>query len=190
MRTKTWFIGLIAITLALSSCSPSFNTYSDSMFQGKRMLDVGDYAGARNDFVRAAQAQPDAYSYAYAATASYKMNDFKGAEQFIRDAERLDGRTFAYLRILGYKALIFLGEGRQKEGFDALRDYIATYGNLYPLTTLREVEAMWKTGRVDLPLLERLLDEQINTYENDLWDFYNTGTGWYGQRYRRTLSLP
>ncbi|OPY60098.1 MAG: hypothetical protein A4E57_04556 [Syntrophorhabdaceae bacterium PtaU1.Bin034] len=178
-----------ALAAALFGCSPSFNIYEDNMFQGKRLLGRGEYAQARDDFVRAAQAQPDAYSYAFAATASYKMNDLASADRFIQEAMRLDGRTFSYLRILGYRALILLAEGKQKEGLDALHDYLVAYERAYPLTTISQVQDMWNTGRVNLPLLELLLDEQIRTYEDDIEQFYSTGTGWYGDRYRRAF-LP
>ena len=48
--------------------------------------------------------------------------------------------------------------------------------------SIGRVERMQRTGRVDLPVLEKLLDEQITTYENDLEQFWGEGTGWYGQR--------
>ncbi len=183
-------VALLAVSVLLAGCSPSFTTYADNMFQGKRLLRVGEYAQARDDFVRASQAQPDAYSYAFAATASYKMNDLASAEQYIERAEKLDGRTYADLRIWGYKALILLAEGRQQEGLNALGDYIKVYDGLYPLTTIRDVQAMWRTGRINLVLLELIMDEQIRTYENDIETFLDTGTGWYGQRNRSGFTFP
>jgi tetratricopeptide (TPR) repeat protein len=183
-------IVLLLIPFALVGCSASFTAYTDNMFKGKELLQRGNYAGARDDFVKAAQAQPDGWSYAYAATASYKLNDLKSAEHYINQAASLDGRSFAYLRIAGYKALILLAEGRQQEGLDALGNYLTVYGNYYPLQTIEKVRDMRNSGKVHMPILELLLDEQIVTYENDIWDFYNTGTGWYGQRYHRSLSVP
>jgi uncharacterized protein HemY len=152
------------------------------MFQGRRLLDRGEYAQARDEFVKAARTMPDSYSNAFAATASYKLNDMASAERFIQEAATLNGRGYSYLRILAYRALILLKEGR-KEGFDALRDYLAIYQNEYPLTSILKVEAMVRTGNVNLSLLEALLDEQLRTYESDIDQFLSSGTGWYGMKY-------
>jgi hypothetical protein len=91
---------------------------------------------------------------------------------------------------MAYKSLILLTQGRQKEGLEALQDYLSAYGGSYPLNTIRDVQAMWSSGRINLPVLELTLDEQITTYEHDIDEFYRTATGWHGQRYRRVLSSP
>jgi tetratricopeptide (TPR) repeat protein len=157
--------------------------YKQEMFQGRRLLDREQYAQARDEFVKAARMMPDSYSNAFAATASYKLNDTAGAERFIQEAAKLDGKGYSYLRILAYRALILLKEGRQKEGLDTLRDYLATYQNENPLTSILRVEAMVRTGNVNPPLLEALLDEQLRTYESDIDQFLSNGTGWYGMKY-------
>lgn len=183
MSKPLQYLGLLFIGLVLSGCSATFSAYRDNMFNGINMLQRGRYAEARADFVKASQAQPDAYSYAFAATAAYKMNDVKGAEEYLQQAERLDGRSFAALRMAGYRALVLLGEGRRKEGLDALGTYLDLYRNVYPLRTIRDVQDMWRSGTVNLPLLELLIDEQVRTYEEEIWQYYSTGTGWYGNRY-------
>ncbi len=175
-------IVLLAFSATLLSCSTPYYTYKQEMFQGRHLLDRGEYAQARDEFVKAARMMPDSYSNAFAATASYKLNDMAGAERFIQEAAKLNGRGYSYLRIIAYRALILLKEGK-KEGFDALRDYVAIYQNEYPLTSILQVEAMVRTGNVNLGLLEALLDDQLRTYESDIEQFLSSGTGWYGMKY-------
>ena len=181
-------IPVILLSFCLFQCA-GWNAYQSNMYGGRMALNVGEYERARQDFLKAAEASPDARSYAYAATASYKMHDLPEARRLVREAERLDGKTYMILRIRGYKALILLAEGREKEGLDALNDYLAVYENAYPLETVRDVERMARSGRVDLPRLEKLLDEQITTYENDLEQFWGTGTGWFGERSSATAAI-
>ena len=185
MARLKW-IPVMLLALCLFQCA---GAYRESIYNGRIALNTGEYARARQDFLKAAEVSPDARSYAYAATASYKMHDLPEAQRLIGEAERLDGKTYMILRIRGYKALILLAEGRQKEGLDALRDYLAVYERAFPLGTVRDVERMAQTGRVDLLRLEKLLDEQITTYENDLEQYWGTGTGWFGQRTSATAVI-
>ena len=181
MRKRVSIV-LLASCATLLACSTPYHTYKQEMFQGKRLLNKGEYAQARDEFVKASRMMPDSYSNAFAATASYKLNDMASAERFIQEAAKLDGKGYSYLRILAYRALILLKEGK-KEGFDALRDYLAVYRNEYPLASSLRVEAMVRTGNVNLSLLETLLDEQLRTYESDIDQFISSGTGWYGMKY-------
>ena len=112
---KIMSIVLLVSSATLLSCSTPYYTYKQEMFQGRRLLDRGEYAQARDEFVKAARTMPDSYSNAFAATASYKLNDMASAERFIQEAATLNGRGYSYLRILAYRALILLKEGR-KEG--------------------------------------------------------------------------
>ena len=152
------------------------------MFEGKQALEREDYAEARQDFAAVARTQPTAGAYAFAATASYKMNDLPDAERFINEASRLDGRSTAGMRILGYKALILLREGRRTEGIDALNAYLS-YSTYYPMRNYRAVADMARTGRVDLPRLERLIDSEVRRYESDMAEYYGEGTGYFAERY-------
>ena len=93
------------------------------LFEGRRALERGDYGPAREDFLKAAQVEPSAEAYAFAATTSYRMNDLEGAQRFINEGLKLDGKSDFYLRILAYKALILFKEGKQEEGLEALRAY-------------------------------------------------------------------
>jgi len=182
MGRLLWVGTVLVLCAALFQCSSSGSIYRSSMFEGRRFLGEGEYKTAEQDFVKATQVAPDARSYAFAATAAYKLKDYTEAERFIEEAARRDGRSYAYLRIVGYRALILLAQGKQKEGLDVLHQYLDAYNRVYPLTTIRDVEQMWKRGKVDLPLLEVLLDDQIDTYENELEEYWSTGTGFYGNR--------
>ena len=111
------------------------------MFDGRRAMDEADYEKARNDFLEAARVEPDARSYAYAATASYKAGDVAGARHLMEEAAKRDGKSYSYLRILGYRALILLREGNGREGLDALGAYIAAYKTCIPLNDDRRRRA-------------------------------------------------
>ena len=76
----------------------------------------GDYGKARENFVRAAKSEPEeACPYAFAATASYKMDDLEAASRFMEQAVKRDRHGDAHIRILGYRAL-YPSEGGQGEG--------------------------------------------------------------------------
>jgi hypothetical protein len=110
------------------------------------------------------------------------MNDLRAAESYIGEAENAAGRNYWYLRIMGYKALILLKENKTGEGMAALKRYIDYYRLVYPMTTIDQVEDMWKSGRIDLKRLEVLLDEQITNYEQEVAQAVTTGTGYYSTR--------
>ena len=175
---------IIACAAALLGCSTAYYTFSSDMSSGKRMLDAGEYNQAREDFIGAAKAEPaEPAPYALAATTSYKMNDLQAASLSITEAAKRDNHGDAYIRIRGYKALILLRQGREKEGLGALHAYIAAYEREYGSQNVREARAMWRSAHIDLPALESLLDRQIETYENDMQQFRSSGTGWFALKY-------
>jgi len=159
----------------------SFRVYSQNLFQGKKEMRRGEFQQARIFFMRALENQRLPEALAFAATASYKMNDMQAAEGYITEAEKQTGRGVSELRIAGYKALIYLKEGRESEGMKALQEYTNLYSHLDPLMNIREVEAMVKKGRVDLGKLEALIDEQSAQYEDEMEQYLSTGTGFYGR---------
>lgn len=172
---------VVVFTLsALLSCASSYSVYRGNLVQGKELMRRGEFQEARTYFVKASEGQRLPESLAFAATASYKMNDVNAAERYITEAEKQDGRGFSELRIAGYKALIYLKEGRKSEGIKALQEYTTLYSHLYPLTNIEEVEAMVKEEKVDLRKLEVLLDEQITWYNDEVEQFQKTRTGFYG----------
>lgn len=172
-------VGMVFILLVLLSCASTYSVYSHNLSRGKELMRQGKFHEARTYFVKAAESQQLPEAYAFAATASYKMNDLRAAERYIADAQKHDGRGFSELRIAGYKALIYLKEGRKDEGMKALQEYTTLYSRMYPLPSIEQVEAMIKEDKVDLVKLETLLDEQITRYENDIDQFQRTGTGFY-----------
>ncbi len=180
MKRILWCIPAIIALLSLS-CSTQWDTYSKDMFHGKRLLRDEEYAEARADFLKAAEAQKWPSAYAFAATASYKMGDLASAEQYVAEAERLDGRDYSYVRTLGYKALILLKEGKQKEGQDALKQYAQVMRSVSSPKGARQVEIWTKQRPVDLAELERLIDAQVYQYESDIEQFQETGTGFYNR---------
>ena len=174
----------IAAMIALLSlaCSSSWNTYSDDMFHGKRLLREEDFANARIDFLKAAEAQRWPSAYAFAATASYKMGDLAGAEQYIAEAERLDGKDYSYVRVLGYKALILLKRGKEEEGQEVLRQYAQVLRSISSPMGARQIEIWMRQQQTDLPGLEKLIDQQVGLYESDVEQYQSTGTGFYQRR--------
>lgn len=159
----------------------SYSVYSQNFFQGKRLLRQGDFLWARIYFTKALESKQWPEALAFAATASYKMNDIEAAERYIADAEKQTGKGVFELRISGYKALTYLKQGKQSEGMKALREYTAMYSYIDPLINIREVEAMAIKGRIDLERLEALLDEQITWREDEIEQYEKTGTGFYGR---------
>lgn len=159
----------------------SHSVYSQNLFQGKRLLRQGDFLWARMYFTKALEGQQWPEALAFAATASYKMNDVEVAERYIADAEKQTGKGVFELRIAGYKALIYLKQGRQSEGMKALQEYTVMYSHLDPLMNIREVETMIIKARIDLGRLEALLDEQITWREDEIEQYEKTGTGFYGR---------
>jgi tetratricopeptide (TPR) repeat protein len=179
-RMTTRLFVVVFTLSALLSCASSYSVYRGNLVQGKELMRRGEFQEARTYFVKASESQRLPESLAFAATASYKMNDVNAAERYITEAEKQDGRGFSELRIAGYKALIYLKEGRKSEGIKALQEYTTLYRNLYPLTNIEEVEAMVKEEKVDLRKLEVLLDEQITWYNDEVEQFQKTRTGFYG----------
>jgi len=181
---KVFCLVIVVCGVALLGCGTAYHTYRSDMDAGKKLLNTGDYSQAREDFIGAGKAQPaEPASYALAATASYKLNDLPAASNSITEAAKRDRHSDAYIRILGYKALILLKQGREKEGLDALQAYIAAYEKEYAPQNVREVRAMWRTAHINLPVLEDLLDGEIEVYESDMQQFRSSGTGWFAQRY-------
>lgn len=178
---KRIFVVMVFI-LSASLSYASYSVYSHNLFQGKQLMKRGDFQEARMHFVRAFEAQKLPEALAFAAAASYKMNDVKAAENYITEAEKQQSKGVSELRIAGYKALIYFKEERTSEGMKALQDYITLYRHLDPLMSIQEVETMIRREKIDLGRLELLLDEQVTWREDEIEQFQKTGTGFYGRR--------
>ena len=181
MKKMLFCIPAIIALLSLS-CSTAWDTYSDDMFHGKRLLREDEYQAARTDFARAAEAQKWPAAYAFAATASYKMGDLASAERYIMEAQRLDGNDYSYVRVLGYKALVLLKEGKEKEGREALQQYAQVLRSISSPMGARQIEVWMRQQNMDLPALENLIDQQVGQYESDIEQYQSTGTGFYSRR--------
>ena len=178
---------LVTLAVILVSCAGPYAASRREVFEGRQLLNRGEYAEAQQAFVKAIAARPSAWAYALAATASYKMNDLPDAQRYIDEAFKMDGTSDAYLRMLAYRALILLKEGRQQEGTQALRHYLDSYKNYYPIPHRGEIERILAGGGGDLARLERLLDEGIDSYESDVAQREGEGTGYMANRYGRPV---
>jgi uncharacterized protein HemY len=159
----------------------SYHVYSQNLFQGKQQMKRGEFVRAQTYFVKALETLPLPEALAFAATASYKINDLKTAEGYLTEAEKKDTGSVNKIRIAGYKALVYLKEGMENEGMKALQEYSTLYSHLDPLINIQEVQAMIKRGSVDLQRLEALMDEQIAWHEDEIEQYEKTGTGFYGR---------
>jgi len=159
----------------------SYRVYSQNIFEGKQQMKRGEFQRAQTYFVKALETMALPEALAFAATASYKINDLKAAEGYVAEAEKKDTGSVTKLRIAGYKALVYLKEGRENEGMKALQEYSNLYGHLDPLINIQEVQGMIMRRNVDLQRLEVLLDEQITWHEEEIEQYEKTGTGFYGR---------
>jgi tetratricopeptide (TPR) repeat protein len=176
--------------LVLVSCAGPETAYRRDMFEGTGYLRAGDYGPAKESFLKAADVVRTPASFAFAATASYKKGDLDDALRYVQEAERVNGRSFAALRIAAYRALVLLKSGRTEEGLTALKAYTDLYRRLLPTTTIQDVERMYLEKHVDLPVLEKLIDEQVNLYESEIRQLHETGTGYLGNRYEQQFLGP
>ena len=183
MKKFPAFLFLAVAALCLASCTTPFMMYQRDMFDGKNLMDHEEYGKARDSFLKAAGIEHDGASYAFSATASYKMRDLPAAYGYIEKAEKANGNFRSYLRISGYKALILLRQGRKTEGMAALKEYIDIYRRSYPLNNLQYVEDMWKQDKVKMELLEVLIDEQVTNYETEVAQMNDTWTGFYERHF-------
>ena len=90
---KMLLLGFLACAATLSGCSTmqQYATYRTDIFKGKQLMSEGDYKPALEDFIKAAGAMPaEPYPYAFAATASYKMDDIGAAARYIQEAAGRD----------------------------------------------------------------------------------------------------
>jgi tetratricopeptide (TPR) repeat protein len=179
---KTIYTGISGIALLFLLCScASFATYSEysrDMFEGKRFFKDQEYKEAQQFFQKAVDTVKDSASLTYLAITCYKTDNLNRAEQLIIEADKLDPNNYIHLRTKGYKALILLKKDK-KEGMAALKEYIDYYRHSDPLMTIDKVEGMWRSGNIDMNKLEDLVEEQVSWWENDVEQYYSTGTGFY-----------
>ncbi|MCX5815793.1 MAG: tetratricopeptide repeat protein [Proteobacteria bacterium] len=180
---KTICAGTVTAIIVLSfvaSCTSlkSYSVYSNNLFLGKKLMKEGEYKQAQEYFAGALKGEKDSTALVCLAVTCYKLNDLDNAEKFVLEAEKVDGNSVNSLRILGYKALILLKKN-DPGGLKALGDYITLYGYLYPLESIEEVKMMYSRQEVDIERLDKLIEEQIKDYEQDMDMFINLKIGFY-----------
>ncbi len=188
-------IGLTATLAALCviafGCSQVNMRARSDMHEGKRALDDGNFVVAEDLFSRAAQLEPSAAAYAFAATAAYNANDLQDAAGFIDAASRFKSTSDVYPRILAYKALIFFRQGRYAEAMEAINAYLAIGKSYYPIRNADTIRRMTAASPIDLVYLQALLEYDVRRYESDINQWESEGTGYfsykYGPPYVRTM---
>ena len=178
------------ILLALvSGCSATYYAYCKDIKHGKDALKSNDYGAAKRSFEEAYQNGRSLDVLMYLAIIDYKTNNLDSAERLIREAETMGIGNYHYLRVLGYWALILLKKNRE-QGLEALDRYVVFYSRIDPLMSIDEVKAMLKTGDIDMARLDKLIEEQVLWYENDIEQYWSTGTGWYASKWGGLVPIP
>ncbi len=154
----------------LASCSSTGT--NGSMVEGKALLDQGKYPQAKSAFLRGGEDRADVAALAFAATAAYKAEDITEAARLLDAADSVREQGGVLLRIAGYKSLVLFAQGKQTAGLDSLKRYINLYNNLgttmlNTVADTRDVERMLKTRRINVAILETVMDRQINSYEDE-----------------------
>jgi tetratricopeptide (TPR) repeat protein len=179
LRRQALYAGCVMAVVFLTSCSTPYSIYSRNVFEGKRLYQFKEYAQARQAFLSAYETEKNVTALAWAATTSYWLNDLTSAETYIRQAEPKARKSVSYFRVTGYKALILLKQGKKDEGLQTLKEYVYAYGHTYISSNLPWIDLMIKTGDVDIPKLQAMLEEDIYAYEEAIGEFESTGTGYY-----------
>jgi hypothetical protein len=178
------------ILLALvSGCSATYHAYCKDMVLGRDALKYNDYGAAKRNFEEAYQSGRSPDALMYLAIIDYKTNDLDSAERLINQAQGMGVGNYHYLRVLGYKALILLKKNRE-QGLEALDRYVVFYSRIDYLMSMGEVKAMLMTGDIDIVRLEKLIEEQVSWYENDIEQYWSTGTGWYADKWGGLAPIP
>jgi len=169
---------IIISIILLCSCSmiKQFNLYTQGIEEGKRYIKNGEYEKARPYFELARKQLNYYLPLVYLSYIDFKANRIDDALRWIEEAERKMVADEYNLRLLGYKALILLKKDRV-EGLKALNIYLENYERVYPLISITEVIRMRDSGDIDEKNLERLIQEQVEFYEDGIEQFLNTRTG-------------
>lgn len=170
---------IIIVSVFLLSCT-TYAVYSKNFLAGKDYFNAGRYDEARKFFDDAAKVESDAAVLTYLAATAYKKGQFEDAAALIGRAEKSSPDRLTYLRMYGYKALIFL-QVDNTLGMKALDDYIKRYGFDYPLDSLEEIKAMKQSGVIDKERLEFLIDEEVEWYEKEMELYIYNNVGFYAR---------
>jgi hypothetical protein len=176
---KLGAVGMVVMVLILASCAStgSYAIYRENLQNGYSNLVAGQYQAAIPQLALAGQTDTTkAMPLALAGQAAYQMGNYAQATQYLADAEkRVNGPDAAYVIIKGYQSLIAFRENKREQGMAALGEYVRVYGrSKLADKSLIPVEAMYKSGNIVVPQLEREINEGMAFYEMKLqqwgWD--------------------
>ena len=177
---------IVFCALAFISCSTQYAAYSKEIYTGKKLLAEKEYAKAKDYFVQASQDQRNSTSLALLGTAYYKMGDIAGAENSIKEAERIDKTSDCYLRILGYKSLILLKQGNP-DGFIALRQYADYVKQLNLPFDMHDIRSMIASQSADTAELDATIEKQVIWYENEMESWNRGEPNYFSDKYGRPM---
>lgn len=176
---KMGAVGMILFLLILASCASTgtYATYRTNLQDGYSSLVGGQYQAAIQQLTLAGQLDTTkAVPLAMAGQAAYQMGNYGQATQYLTEAERrVKGPDAAYVIIKGYQSLVAFRENRREEGMAALGEYVRVYRQSKVADkSLIPVEAMYKSGNIVVPQLEKEINEGMAFYEMKLqtwgWD--------------------
>jgi tetratricopeptide (TPR) repeat protein len=147
---------------------------------GKNLISEKKYDEAARYLGQAARYNLDGAAYTYLAVAAYRQGELNRALGYIVSAEKAPPDMLTSLRMYGYKALILV---RLKDpgAMKALKEYTDRYDAFYPLESINDLKTMWRTGAVDAPRLEAIIEEQLQTHEQDLELYIYNNVGFYAR---------
>jgi hypothetical protein len=161
--SKQYFACVIAVSLLMLGCQKPLYYFANDMYEGNEQLTRGHYSTALASFLKANTYHPSAGAYAFAAIAAYKMNDIPLADNYLVQATQgLTPNQVVTCIIYGYRSLVRFSQGNEPAGRQELIAYIASYKSLVPgSATIRDVEFMAMSERVDTYRLQQTIDRQI-----------------------------
>ncbi|MBP1731418.1 MAG: hypothetical protein H6Q55_1847 [Deltaproteobacteria bacterium] len=172
-------VGVVLVLFMVASCASTgnFAVYRSNLQDGYTDLVGRQYQAAIQKLVVAGQMDTTkAMPLALAGQAAYQMGNYAQATQYLAQAEtRVKGPDAAYVIIKGYQSLIAFRENKREEGMTALGEYVRVYGqSKLADKSLIPVQAMYKSGNIVVPQLEREINEGMAFYEMKLqqwgWD--------------------
>jgi len=172
-------IALALVACLLFSCT-TYNIYARQLGIGKNLLSEGKYDEARQHLSEAARYNVDGAAFTYLAVTAYRQHELGKALHYVTEAEKSPPDMLTSLRMYAYKALTLIAL-KDPGGMKALKDYIDQYAAFYPLESINDVKDMWRTGKVDLPRLEAIIEEELRQHEEDLELYLRNNVGFYSR---------
>jgi tetratricopeptide (TPR) repeat protein len=165
MKTRIVVVSAMIVFALMTGCATtglSLSAYIDDMYQGREMLMDRNYPKALELFISANQRQPSAAALGFAGATCYRMGEIRRADDYLTMALAISEGSDAVWLILGYKSLVLIQQGREIEGLQALRVYTDLYKSLEPQSqSIADLEEMLASGRINIPYLEVLLDQEV-----------------------------